>query len=439
MTCLENANEATSFMKSSNRGWATGSHMNAFQWLAGADRNFLGQCSDSEKHKITGFGTVVLIPAITGLFSMSYAVSTLTDNQLLYCGAGMVWLVFILWIERFMVSTFHRTRLEGNTNLFWVIATRYLFAVLVGITVAHPMTLLLFNDNISSEIREDNLVALDKNYMDYREKVDAANIATGLKTDSLESRKSCLQTLKTAEQSGQRVALSCGFSSGLPGNSKRCDEIQKQIDDMEKSIQAERDQNRADLESFKSRYEDRQKAIEASESHDYLARMRKLNELESDADNGYIRVASWFLTLFFVFLDILPLTLKVATPYGEYEAVKDKATHKTIKTCEAEMMAVEIYTPLHTTVMANKLMNEAKVHEAADFSAAANDMVKAIETGYRNSQEVVKDSIKNAANIQKERAKKSLDEHIGRVLAMADEMSIKGSGLFSEYLESYGK
>ena len=74
--------------------------MNLFHWLAGADKNILNKCSNSEKTKIAGFGTLVLIPAIVGLFSMTYAISTITSIKSLYfLGVLFGFLLYYLLID----------------------------------------------------------------------------------------------------------------------------------------------------------------------------------------------------------------------------------------------------------------------------------------------------------------------------------------------------
>lgn len=53
--------------------------MSIFFWLAGVDSNVVEKFSPAERTKLSGQGAIVLMPAIVGIFSMSYAVSTLTD------------------------------------------------------------------------------------------------------------------------------------------------------------------------------------------------------------------------------------------------------------------------------------------------------------------------------------------------------------------------
>jgi hypothetical protein len=63
------------------------------------------------------------------------------------------------------------------------------------------------------------------------------------------------------------------------------------------------------------------KDIEAKFSTDYLARVRALEDIA--ATSHHVTVVQWFVILFFVLIDILPVTMKAATPMGEYEQLRD--------------------------------------------------------------------------------------------------------------------
>ena len=295
--------------------------MNIFQWLAGADQEILDQCSNSEKNKITGFGTLVIIPAIIGIFSMTYAVSTITDNVIMCGTAGVIWFFVVLFIDRFIVSTLYKSKLEDKTNFFWAIVSRYAFALFVGIAVAHPMTLLWFDQSISEGIEQEAQTAKsnnEKSFLNNQKTIRA-------KVLELEEKKACLEKLYTAEQSGHKVELECGYSSGLAGNSERCEKIQKQIDSVNISIDRENERIKNLLQMSKNQRDADSLFLSGNISFDYLARVRMLSKLEKDKANGgsHIWSVSIFMILFFIFIDILPITLKVTTPYGEYEAIRD--------------------------------------------------------------------------------------------------------------------
>src|SRR5438093_12791330 len=61
--------------------------------------------------------------------------------------------------------------------------------------------------------------------------------------------------------------------------------------------------------------------MEAKYSEDYLARVDALTAIEQG--KPHIRTVRQFIVIFFVFIDILPIMMKVMTPMGEYEQLRD--------------------------------------------------------------------------------------------------------------------
>jgi hypothetical protein len=119
-------------------------------WLAGAGAGELRGCSDSEQRKVSAIGYTVLVPTIFALLSASYAASTLTPNPYVIWGVAFAWSVIILLVDRAIIATY-----SPDLHFFskaGVITLRVCVAMLMGATVSHPLTLLLFKDTINAEI-----------------------------------------------------------------------------------------------------------------------------------------------------------------------------------------------------------------------------------------------------------------------------------------------
>ena len=408
--------------------------MNLFQWLAGADQKILDQCSDSEKNKITGLGTLVLIPAIIGIFSMTYAVSTITDSVFLYGLAGIIWFFVVLFIDRYIVSTLYKSKLEEKSKFALAVIVRYVFAVFVGIAVAHPLTLLWFNESISQGIKKEMQTEMRNNETNF------LNNQNTIRTRvlELEKTKACLEKLYTAEQSGHKVELECGYSSGLAGNSKRCAKIQEQIDSINVSIGKENKRIENILSMNKNQRDIDSIFIKKNVSFDYLARVRMLSKLENDKTNGgsHIWLVKVFIILFFIFIDILPITMKVATSYGEYEAIRDSTIHKTDKMREADRRAIDQYASIYTTISIAKLNNEAKMDEVSNLLISANNVMRDIERERKKFDEIVSNILKDLSITKDEEIKKSYAVYFSSVVKMFNEVVTKGQQKFLDYLKS---
>ena len=124
-----------------------------FFWLSGAGAESLEQCPNWEQRKYVAYGATVLVPAIFAFIACAYALSTLTANWLVIFPVALAWSFIILTIDRALLATYRSyqpfLRRIGQFSL------RFAVALLMGLTISHPLTLLLFQDTIASVIEED--------------------------------------------------------------------------------------------------------------------------------------------------------------------------------------------------------------------------------------------------------------------------------------------
>jgi len=123
-----------------------------FFWLSGAGTETLEQCPHWEQRKYVAFGATVLVPCVFAFLACAYALSTLThDNWVIYPVAA-VWSFIILTIDRALLASY-RPFLSPFKKL-GQFSLRFVVAGLMGLTIAHPLVLLLFNDTVSGVIEE---------------------------------------------------------------------------------------------------------------------------------------------------------------------------------------------------------------------------------------------------------------------------------------------
>ncbi|GAA0902382.1 DUF4407 domain-containing protein [Virgisporangium aurantiacum] len=333
-----------------------------FIWLSGADPAILRNCTNltnSERIRFASLGALVLIPAILGAFAMSYALSLMTHRPTLYMTGGLLWGLAVLTIDRYIVATLYKSTIRHWFGTTSSVLIRLLFAVLIGTAVAHPLVLLWFKDSLTQNLAEDRRTAV-ANRID-RAKADAAAVPTAASESApLErqreervARLDCLSELQTYEQSSNTTHVSgCGVTSGSVTCGPRCAEIGNQINQVREEIRILDGKietaRKADAAASKSRQEtidaiDKKARedladIEAKFSDDYLARVAALSELEQQ--DQQVRFVKLFMIGLFVFVDIMPLTMKLATPMGEYERVRDTMVIRSIHAEEAKQAAI---------------------------------------------------------------------------------------------------
>jgi hypothetical protein len=131
----------------------------AFFWLSGAGTETLEQCPAWEQRKYVAFGATVLVPCAFAFIACAYALSTLTNQAGVIYPVAIVWAFIILTIDRALLSSYRPyMSLLRKMSQF---SLRLVVAVLMGITIAHPLVLLLFRDTISSVIEKERAAEIE--------------------------------------------------------------------------------------------------------------------------------------------------------------------------------------------------------------------------------------------------------------------------------------
>ncbi|MEO8616997.1 MAG: DUF4407 domain-containing protein [Luteolibacter sp.] len=131
----------------------------AFFWLSGAGTETLEQCPAWEQRKYVAFGATVLVPCAFAFIACAYALSTLTDNARVIYPVAAVWSFIILTIDRALLAGY-RPYMSVFRKLSQF-SLRVVVAILMGITIAHPLVLLLFRDTVSSVIEKDRAAEIE--------------------------------------------------------------------------------------------------------------------------------------------------------------------------------------------------------------------------------------------------------------------------------------
>ncbi len=125
----------------------------AFIWLSGASGENLDDCPAWERRKYVAFGATVLVPCVFALIAAAYAVSTLTNDWRVIATMALAWGFIIMTVDRALLATYRAY--QGFFRKLSQLGLRVIVAALMGITISHPLTLLLFRDTIGSVIEKD--------------------------------------------------------------------------------------------------------------------------------------------------------------------------------------------------------------------------------------------------------------------------------------------
>ena len=124
-----------------------------FFWLSGASTDALEKCPEWEQRKYVAFGATVLVPTTFAILASSYALATLTSDPRVIVPVALVWGFIILTIDRALLATYRAY--QPFLRKLSQFALRVVVAVLMGLTISHPLTLMLFRDTVSSVIETE--------------------------------------------------------------------------------------------------------------------------------------------------------------------------------------------------------------------------------------------------------------------------------------------
>lgn len=126
-----------------------------FIWLSGVSPKILATCPESEQKKHAALGGTVLIPALLAIVTASFLLYTLNFSVYVIIPVALIWSCMILLMDRALLATYRKGfSFLGKLGQF---SLRFAIALLIAVTVAHPVVLLLFSERIDAAYNEGRI------------------------------------------------------------------------------------------------------------------------------------------------------------------------------------------------------------------------------------------------------------------------------------------
>ncbi|MBS1576716.1 MAG: DUF4407 domain-containing protein [Bacteroidetes bacterium] len=134
---------------------------NFLWWCAGTHQKLLKEFP-SEHSKYTGLGGVILATFVLASLSAGYAIHSVFGNWLWTIGFALVWGLIIFNFDRFLVSTMRKYGVSKRKQL-WMAIPRMALALLIGLTIARPLELKIFEKEIDVKMTENMHKKIQRN------------------------------------------------------------------------------------------------------------------------------------------------------------------------------------------------------------------------------------------------------------------------------------
>lgn len=321
----------------------------ALLFLSKTDRHALQVCTPEARMAQTSLGAMVLIAGVLAFCSSFFAVHSVffggASSIPAVIGSGaaaMLYATIIMAFDRELVTSREK----------WVTIIRIPLSILIGMVIAFPIELKLFEGRITSEIMatidernaeaRQEIANLEQQIAAEREHLMAGAIAAvtvnqGLVDQALDEydrerkRVACREVCERRLNELNRARAALTDSQGaLEDTARRIDaEIDRRFAVQKAGIA----QIRQDI------------ATEKQTSHDLASQTEALDAI-TDA-SPMMAVVSWLLRIFITLLDLLPALTKLFMPYSEYHAYIDARRRLNVS---------------KTVAVTNHLLEEIKAH-----------------------------------------------------------------------------
>ncbi len=293
-------------------------------WCAGAHQQLLKQFP-SEHTKYAGLGGVILATFVLAALSSGYAIYSVFGNIGWTVAFAFIWGLIIFNFDRFLVSTMRKYGVSTQKQL-WMAVPRVALALLIGVTIARPLELKIFEKEIDTQVAHNmHSKILINDSLLQRENMLQVQTANA-ERDRLAARKFSLEdTLRRLQQAYVQEADGTGGSGqrGIENLTRlKMDayiNTLKQSSPELKQLEAGIAQQDSIVNTARAALQDKRKQYEAAIKSNvgFLERNKALSDLS--AKEPSVQWTSLLLTLLIVLIEIGPILSKLIMPVGPYD------------------------------------------------------------------------------------------------------------------------
>ncbi|MDF2192872.1 DUF4407 domain-containing protein [Paraflavitalea sp. CAU 1676] len=315
---------------------------NFLWWCAGAHQKLLKQFP-SEHSKYSGLGGVILATFVLAAISSGYAIYSIFNNIGWTILFAAIWGIIIFNFDRFLVSTMRKYGVSPRKQA-WMAVPRIALALLIGVTIARPLELKIFEKEIDTKVVENIHKKIQLNDSLLQAENKALMQTTEAERNRLVNRKLSLEdTLSRLQQSYVQEADGTG-GSGRRGIEQLTRLKMDAFHNARLLYTPELTQLQIDiakqdsiLAGAKAGLQDKRKEYEAAAKANvgFLERNKALTDLASEESSVFW--TSFLLSMLIILIEVGPILSKLIMPVGPYDIALAKEELTLMAAAENDM------------------------------------------------------------------------------------------------------
>jgi hypothetical protein len=299
-------------------------HNGFLWWCAGTQQQLLKKFP-SEHSKYTGLGGVLLATFVLAALSSGYAIHSIFGNWLWTISFAIIWGLIIFNFDRFLVATMRKYGVSQRRQV-WMAVPRLALALLIGLTIARPLELKIFEKEINVKMTENLHKKIQKN--DSLLQRENASALASAEADRIRyaTRKLTLEDTLQRLQTGYIQEADGTGGSGHRGieNLTRLKmeawqqarlQARPELDELSAGIRQQDsiiNQARENMELKRKEYE-----TAAIANMGFLERNKALSDLSGEESSVWW--TSFLISLLIILIEVAPVLSKLIMPLGPYD------------------------------------------------------------------------------------------------------------------------
>lgn len=299
-------------------------HNRFLWWCAGAQQQLLKKFP-SEHSKYTGLGGVLLATFVLAALSSGYAIHSIFGNWLWTISFAIIWGLIIFNFDRFLVATMRKYGVSQRRQI-WMAVPRLGLALLIGLTIARPLELKIFEKEINVKMTENLHKKIQRN--DSLLKLEDASLLASAEADrmryavrklALEDTLQRLQTgyIQEADGTGGSGHRGIEHLTRLKMEAWQQARLQAlpELGELSAGIRQQDsiiNHARENMELKRKEYE-----TAAIANMGFLERNKALSDLS--AEESSVWWTSFLISLLIILIEVAPVLSKLIMPLGPYD------------------------------------------------------------------------------------------------------------------------
>jgi hypothetical protein len=288
-------------------------------WLATAEESLLKDCT-VDRNRYSIIGLTVMGTWLFATLAWTYFFSTVVPDIFIAVLLGIFMGAIILGIDRALIKGIDKY----NKRKFWPFMFRGLLAMTIGLFMAQPALLYLFNKEVKQQISFDN----EQRRKDKRIQQDTFYVA---QKKELETRKQGLQQQLSvkynevatarnnfiAETDGTGGTGKIGVAAVAAAKRNEYEKLDREYQQLNADLQPQIRSADSSLSAIEVSIQQEQKAFNELLNDGFLTRIQALNNLVKS--NTALQYRYYLLVVILLLIELMPVIAKTLLPAGVYD------------------------------------------------------------------------------------------------------------------------